>query len=150
MKIIDVNTNNISEYPATCFCKADNVGYKIKLDWLKKRFKEGLKIKVLYNENDKKICGFLEYIDGKNAWRSVDAQDYLFIHCIWITPNKYKKQGYGSDLIKECIKDANGKLGIAVISSDDSFMASKEIYLQNGFKNIEEDGKQQLLVKSCV
>ncbi len=147
MKIIDVNIKNISEYPATCFCKSDNMGYKIKLDWLKKRFKEGLKVKVLYAEKDKRVRGFIEYIDGENAWRAVDVKGYLFIHCIWITPNKYKKQGYGSDLIKECIKEAKDKLGVAVVSSDDSFMASKDIFLQNGFKNIEKNGKQQLLVK---
>jgi hypothetical protein len=43
--------------------------------------------------------------------------------------------------------DAKGKLGVAVVASDDSFMASKDIFLKNGFKIVEEDGKQQLLVK---
>ncbi|MDH5707239.1 MAG: GNAT family N-acetyltransferase [Candidatus Aminicenantes bacterium] len=145
--IIDVNLENIEEYPPTCFLNPKNEGYKIKLDWLKKRFSEKLKIKVLFDETDKKIHGFIEYISGENAWRAVDAQDYLFIHCIWINPNSYKKKGYGSDLINECLKDAIGKQGVAVIASDDAFMATQDIFLKNGFKIIEEDGKQQLLVK---
>ena len=146
-KIIDVNPENIEKYPPTCFLNPKNEGYIIKLDWLKKRFSEGLKIKVLYDEGDKKIHGFIEYVPGEYAWRAVDAKNYLFIHCIWINPNSYKKKGYASDLIRECIKDASGKEGIAVITSDDSFMATKDIFLKNGFKIIEEDGKQQLLIK---
>jgi len=146
-KIIDVNLENIEEYPPTCFLNPKNEGYRIKRDWLKKRFSEGLKIKVLYDETDKKVHGFIEYISGENAWRAVDAKDYLFIHCIWINPNSYKNKGYGSDLINECLKDAAGKQGVAVIASDDAFMATQDIFLKNGFKIIQEDGKQQLLVK---
>ena len=147
MKIINVNQENINNFPSICFCKKNSVGLNNKLDWINKRQKEGLKIKFLIDDETNKVHGYIEYSDGENAWRAIDAKDYLFIHCIWITPNKYKKKGYGSNLIEECIKDAKGKLGVAVITSDDSFMASKDIFKKNGFKQIEEDGKQQLLVK---
>ena len=147
IKIIDVSPKNIENYLSVCFCKKASSGYNKKLDWMKKRIKEGLKIKFLTDDKDNIVHGYIEYTKGENAWRAVDAKDYLFIHCIWITPNKYKKKGYGSNLIKECIKDAKGKIGVAVIASDDSFMASKDIFLKNGFKLIQEDGKQQLLVK---
>jgi len=142
---INLDLQNYKDYPSVCFCKKDSIGYNKKQDWVKDRLKEGLKIKIL--TDGKSINGYIEYIDGENAWRAVDAKGYLFIHCIWVSPNKYKKQNFGSDLIQECIKDAKGKLGIAVIASDDSFMASKDVFLRNGFKVIEEDGKQQLLVK---
>jgi N-acetylglutamate synthase-like GNAT family acetyltransferase len=144
---IDVNLENIDEYPPSCFLNPKNEGYTIKRDWLKKRFSEGLKIKVLYDETDKKVHGFIEYIPGENAWRAVDAKDYLFIHCIWINPNSYKNKGYGSDLIKECIKDTAGKQGVAVIASDDAFMATQDIFLKNGFEIVEEDKKHQLLAR---
>lgn len=146
-KIIDVNLKNIEQYSPTCFLNPKNDGYKIKLGWLKKRFLERLKIKILYDEKDKKIHGFIEYVPGENAWRAVDAKKYLFIHCIWINPNSYKNKGYGSALIKECIKDAKGKFGVAIVTSNDSFMANKNIFLKNGFKIIEEDENHQLLVK---
>ena len=53
-KIIDVNNNNISQYPPTCFLNPKNEGYKIKQKWLKKRFSEGMKIKLLYVEKEGK------------------------------------------------------------------------------------------------
>jgi hypothetical protein len=145
--IIDVNSKNIEEYPPTYALNPKNEGYKIKINWLEKRFSEGLKIKVLYDENDKKIHGQIEYVHGEYAWRAVHVKNNLFIHCIWIYPNIYTRKGYGSDLINECIKDAKGKQGIAVITSDDAFMATKEIFLKNGFEIIEKDGKHQLLVR---
>ena len=134
--IIDVDENNISQYPPKCFLNPKNEGYQIKLEWLKKRFSEGLKIKLLYLET--KCIGFIEYVPGEYAWRAVDAKGYMFIHCIWISPNKHKEKGYGSLLVKECIKDAKkeGKYGVAVVTSEGPFMAGKDLFLKNEFKSI--------------
>lgn len=151
MKIISINQENIGQYPPTCFLNPNNEGYKIKHEWLKKRFSEGMRIKLLYLENEKKSSGFIEYVPGEYAWRAVEAKGYMFIHCIWITPNKNKEQGYGSLLIEECIKDAKkeGLLGAAVISSEGSFMAGKDIFLKNGFNSIESAKPSfELMVKS--
>jgi hypothetical protein len=145
-RIVDLNLKNIKDFSSVCFCKKDNHGLNAKIDWIKKRLKEGLKIKIITDDSGNTIRGYIEYTNGKNAFRAVDAKGYLVIHCIWITPNKYKNKGYGSSLIKECIKDAKGKIGVAVVTSDDSFMAEKKVFIKNGFKLIEEEGKQQLLV----
>jgi hypothetical protein len=136
--IIDVDENSISQYPPTCFLNQKNEGYLIKKEWLKKRFSEGLKIKLLYVENEKKCNGFIEYVTGKNAWRAVDAKGYMFIHCIWMNPNKYKNKGYGSLLVQECIKDAERekKYGVAVVTSEGPFMAGKDLFLKNGFVTV--------------
>jgi len=80
IKIIDVNSENIKDYLSVCFCKKDSIGYNLKLDWMKKRLKEGLKIKFITDNKDKIVHGYIEYIDGENAWRAVDAKGYLFIH----------------------------------------------------------------------
>ena len=118
IKIITVNKENISQHPPVCFLNPKNEGYLKKLEWIKKRFFEGLRIKLLYLENEKKPIGFIEYIPGEYAWRAVDASGYMFIHCIWITPKKNKVKGYGSILIKECIEDAKNeeKYGVAVVT----------------------------------
>jgi N-acetylglutamate synthase-like GNAT family acetyltransferase len=147
--IIDVNEDNIAQYPPTCFLNPKNVGYQIKAEWLKERFKEGLKIKALYLENDKKCHGFVEYVPGEYAWRAVEAKDYLFIHCIWVSPNKFKNKGYGSLLVAECVKDAEkqGKAGVAVVASDGPFMANKELFVKNGFREVQASGVFTLLVK---
>lgn len=147
--IVDVNADNISKYPPTCFLNPNNVGYQIKAEWLKERFKEGLKIKALYFENDKKCHGFIEYVPGEHAWRAVEAKDYIFIHCIWVSPNKFKNKGYGSLLLAECVKDAEqqGNAGVAVITSEGPFMANKELFLKNGFKEVQKSGIFTLLVR---
>jgi N-acetylglutamate synthase-like GNAT family acetyltransferase len=147
--IIDVNETNITQYPPTCFLNPKNVGYQIKAEWLKERFSEGLKIKLLYFENDKKCHGFIEYVPGEYAWRAVEAKDYLFIHCIWVSPNKFKNKGYGSLLVEECIKDAEKqvKAGVAVIASEGPFMANKDLFLKNGFREVQASGVFTLLVK---
>jgi hypothetical protein len=36
---------------------------------------------------------------------------------------------------------------VAVITSDGAFMATKDIFLKNGFSTVEENGKDQLLMK---
>jgi hypothetical protein len=124
-------------------------GYKTKLVWLRKRFTEGLRIKLLYLENDRKCHGFIEYIPGGNAWRAVEAPGYLFIHCIWVSPNSAKNKGYGSLLLEECFKDAErlGKYGVAVVTSEGAFMAHKDLFLKNGFRVIETSGVFNLLVR---
>jgi N-acetylglutamate synthase-like GNAT family acetyltransferase len=51
----------------------------------------------------------------------------MFIHCLWVYPNKNKNKGFGSALVNEVIKDAKTQKmnGVAVITSDSSFMAKK-------------------------
>ena len=137
-KIVRLTQENISQYPPTCFLNPKNEGYQIKLKWTKKRFSEGLKINQLYSEKEGKCIGFIEYIPGEYAWRAVNAEGYMFIHCLWISPNKYKRQGYGSLLVEECIKDAKreGKYGVAVVTSEGPFMAGKNLFLKNKFTSV--------------
>ena len=147
--IVDINAKNISRYPAACFMSPDSAGHQAKLAWLKKRLAEGLRIKLLYLENDRKCHGFIEYVPGEYAWRAVEAPGYLFIHCLWVTPNSAKKRGFGSLLLSECITDAEkqGKLGVAVVASDGAFMADKTLFLKNAFQVVETSGMFSLLVK---
>jgi len=151
IEIVDVNAENIAEYACTCFMNPRNEGYQKKLEWLKKRFPEGLKIKLLFSEKERKHLGFIEYVPGEYAWRAVEAEGYIFIHCIWVSPNKYKEKGYGSLLVKECIKDAKkeGKYGVAVVASEGPFMASKDLFLKNGFKSVVKvEPSYELMVKA--
>lgn len=148
VELVDVNKDNISDYPPRCFLNPKHLAYLTKKNWLMKRFSEGMKIKQLYLE--KKLVGFIEYVPGENAWRAVDAKDYLFIHCIWISPNKLKEKGLGSRLVNEVIKDAEkaGKMGVAVVTSKGSFMADKFLFLKNGFKLVSSaKPSYDLLVK---
>ena len=151
MDIVNVDKNNITQYAPTCFLNPNNEGYQTKLRWIMKRFSEGLKIKLLYSGDKAKCNGFIEYVPGEYAWRTVDAKGYMFIHCLWISPNKYKKKGYGSLLVKECINDAKkqGKIGVAVVTSEGPFMAGKGLFLKNGFKSVAQaNPSYELMVKT--
>lgn len=149
-KIIEIDSKNILEYPdCICFINPKNEYYNLKINWLKERFKEGLKIKLLFLENEKKPTCFIEYTNGENAWRTVSAKNYLFIHCIWTNPNKNKNKGLASILVEDCFNDAkkNKKDGVAIIVSDDSFMVKKDLFIKNKFEIIEQKNKFYLLAK---
>jgi len=146
--IVTLNPENYTEYGCRCFLNHKQEGHLKKLEWLKERLAEGMTIKHLFLEGEKNAVGFIEYVPGEYAWRAVKAKGYLFIHCIWVSPNKNKEKGYGSQLVKECIEDARkaGKYGVAVAASDGPFIASKELFLKNGFEIIAQADNYELLV----
>ncbi|MCF8297731.1 MAG: GNAT family N-acetyltransferase [Saprospiraceae bacterium] len=147
-KIIDVTLENLHEHPqAICFINPKHEFYNLKVDWLKEQFKNGLKIKMLFVKGEKKPVGFIEYIPGEHCWRAIDAKDFMFIQCLWTNGKKYQHLGLGTLLLNEVEKDAENKAGIAVVTSDNAFMANRNIFLKNDFEIISESGKDQLLVK---
>jgi len=146
--IIEVSPDNIAEYPqAICFINPKHPLYNKKVEWYKDQFELGLKIKLLYLQDIKKPVGFIEYIPGEYCWRSVSAKDYMFIHCLWINGKKYQHHGLGQIMLKEAELDARNMNGVAAITSDKSFMSTKDIFLKNGYKLISESDKDQLVVK---
>ena len=90
--LIDVKEDNVS---ATgffcCMSKRKSQGYRRKLDWLRLRFAEGIKIKMLGQGQR----GFIEYLPGEYAWRPVNADGFMMIHCLWVV-GKSKGKKYGS------------------------------------------------------
>jgi ribosomal protein S18 acetylase RimI-like enzyme len=143
MEIVSVNAENLSQHPgAICFINSKNPSYTLKTEWLQKRFSEGLRIKLLYTEDRKKVAGFIEYVPGEFAWRAVSAVGYMFIHCLWVYPNENKNKGFGTQLIEACIEDArqNNYKGVAVITSKNAFMANNSLFIKNNFREIANDG----------
>ena len=61
---------------------------------------------------------FIEYIPAENAWIPIEAPNYLYIDCFWVS-GSFKGHGYSNDLLNSCIEDAKtaGKAGICVLSS---------------------------------
>jgi len=146
--IVEVTAANIAEHPgAICFINPRHPLYRPKVDWLRRRFDEGLKIKLLYLPGEKRPAGFIETVPGESCWRAVSARGYLFIHCLWMTGKKIQHQGLGSLLLGEAEKEARGTRGVVVMASDGAFMAGREIFLKNGYHVVAEAGNEQLLVK---
>ncbi|KAA3614201.1 MAG: GNAT family N-acetyltransferase [Calditrichaeota bacterium] len=147
-KIVNITMDNIADHPqAICFINPKHELYHKKIDWMEEQFKNGLVIKLLYIEGEKKPIGFIEYVPGEFCWRAVSAKDYMFIHCLWINGKKHHHQGLGRLLINEAEKDAQNMNGVAVVTSDKSFMTTKDLFIKNGYKIIAESGKDQLLSK---
>jgi GNAT superfamily N-acetyltransferase len=138
VEIIDADIDNIKEFGVCGYKNMKKPGFPDKYEWLKKRFGEGLKMKILYSQEDGPQ-GMIEYIPGEYCWRPVDAKGFMFIHCLFSGfKRKYQRKGYGQRLLGECMRDAKkGKMqGIAVVTRKGSFMVGNEIFLKNGFEAV--------------
>jgi N-acetylglutamate synthase-like GNAT family acetyltransferase len=151
VKIIDINLNNVTGFGLCGYKNIKQEGYKRKTDWLKKRFKEGMRVKILDSQQDGSV-GMIEYVPGEYAWRPVQAKGYMFIHCLFVVFKKYKAKGYGSLLVKECLKDAKSqkKHGAAVVTRKGTWMAGNELFVKLGFEVVDTAPPDfELLVKKC-
>jgi hypothetical protein len=141
IKIIDLTPENIADY-GVCGYKdvKKHLELRNKIEWFKEYYPKGLRIKAIISEAGG-YQGMLEYIPGKYAHRPVDANGYIFIHCLFVGFKKeFKGIGSASLLIDECIKEAkdNKMLGIAVVTRKGSFMADKDIFLKKGFQIVDK------------
>lgn len=142
-KIIDINKKNIDE--SELFCKKTKkklAGYQNKLKWIKERFKEGLKYKLLrVKEGNKETSrGMIEYIPGEYNWRGIKADNWMVIHCLWVV-GKHKKKGYGSQLIEHALKDAKeaGLHGVVGMTADKGgWLPKKTLFEKLEFELVDE------------
>ena len=150
VEIIDLTPENIADF-GVCGYKdvKKHLELRRKIDWIKKYYPKGLRIKALLSKKGG-YQGMLEYLPGKYAHRPVNAEGYMFIHCIFVGFKKeFKGKGYASHLIDECIKDAkeSNMYGVAVVTRKGSFMAKKDIFIKKGFFLVDKaEPDFQLLV----
>ncbi|MDM9630894.1 GNAT family N-acetyltransferase [Robiginitalea aurantiaca] len=151
MYLVTVTPENAIQESFFCIKDTRRQGFKDKLQWFGKRFKEGLRIKILKNEEGKRL-GFIEYVPGRNAWRPIDADNYMFIHCTYIYSMKERSKGYGSILISEAEKEAKalGMDGLCVMTSNGGWLANKDLFRKNGFEQIETKDRFELLSKTWI
>jgi len=147
VRIIDASLDTIGEFGLCGYRNPETPSFKRKKAWLVRRFKEGMKLKILVSEKDGAV-GSIEYMPGEHAWRAIEAPGYMVIHCLFIMKKAYKGRGHGSLLIEACEKDARKlkMLGVAVVASESTWMAKKEIYLGRGYELIDEAPPHYLLL----
>ncbi len=134
-EIIDVHTRNVDQTGFFCYMsKRKTEGWRRKLLWLKARFAEGLKIKMLKLPER----GFIEYIPGESAWRAIHAKGYMVIHCLWVV-GRSKGKGLASVLLEACIEDARraGMKGVAMLASEGCYMKWKRFLTEHGFETVD-------------
>ena len=146
-EIIDTNADNIGGCSLCGNKSAANLGLRRKRDWLKERYAEGLRYKVLRSREFGDV-GMIEYGPGSHAWRPVEAEGYLVIHCLMVD-SKHKGKGLGARLVDCCLRDAKKSkcLGVAVVTSSDSFMAESGLFIKAGFVSVDYIPPYELLVK---
>jgi len=135
MEIINVNQSNI-DHEHICCAIADKKGeccVDSKKTWMKDRFNDGLVFKKL-NVRGKV---FIEYVPAENAWCPIEADNYMFINCFWVS-GQYAGQGHANNLLEQCISDAkaDGKAGLVILSSEmkKPFLADPKYLKHRGFQ----------------
>ena len=137
-EIITLNHENIDQEHICCAFsdKKCKTGYELKKNWLKDEFNKGYVFKRL-NERAKV---FIEYCPSEMAWAPIDAPNYLFIDCFWVS-GKYKNNGYGKKLLNLALNDAKtqGKDGLVTIAGKKKFhfMSDTKWLLNQGFEITE-------------
>ena len=137
VEIISVDATNVDELGFFCYkSKPKSAGYQHKLNWLKQRFPEGLRLEILYEGN--RSVGYVEYIPGEYAWRAVKAEGYMLIHCLWVV-GRGKGKGYGSRLLDKCVESARKAhmRGVAMVSSSRVWVTGSKLFLKNGFEIVD-------------
>lgn len=135
LRIITIDRTNVETSGFFChMSRRQSDGFRDKLAWIKERFDEGLRLKML----ELPERGFIEYISGERAWRAVNAPGHMVVHCLWVV-GKSKGKGLGGALLDECVKDARkaGMAGIAVVTGAGNWLAGKKLFESRGFRAVD-------------
>ncbi len=138
-KLIELNTENISKEHICCAIsdKKCSDSYQAKKDWLTKEFNNG----YVFRRLDVRAKVFIEYGPAENAWIPIAAPNYLNINCFWVS-GKYKKNGYGKELLNTALEDAKkqGKDGLVTVVGTKKFhfMSDTKWFLKQGFVEVEK------------
>jgi len=138
-EIIELNADNIKSEHICCAIsdKKCTESYELKKQWLTNEFRHGYKF-VRLNERAKV---FIEYCDAEKAWVPIDAPNYTFIGCMWVS-GKYKQNGYGKALLQKAENEAKAlqKDGLVTIVGTKKFhfMNDAKWLLKQGFEEVEK------------
>lgn len=143
---INLTLENIENEHICCAIgdKKHQLGVETKKNWLKERIKEGHIFRKLNAQG--KI--FIEYAPLEYAWTPINANNYVYIYCLWVA-GSFKGNGYAKELLEYAIQDAKnkGKNGICTISSKKKkpFLSEKKFFEHYGFKIVDTIGDYELL-----
>lgn len=146
---INLTIGNIEKEHICCAIsdKKHQAGVDIKKEWLKDRIKEG----HVFRKLDQKGKVFIEYSSAETAWAPVEGDNWIYIHCLWVS-GSFKGKGYAKELLEYCIKDAKNqnKSGVCIISSKKKkpFLSDKKFLNRFGFETADTIDEYELLALS--
>ena len=135
--IVDTDANTIGDCSCCGFRSPKKAGHQRKCAWLRKQYPHGLRYKIL--QVDGRDAGMIEYAPGEHAWRPVEAEGYMVIHCILVHTKAGGGKGYGTLLLDECLKDAKqARLhGVVAVASGGTWMADERLFVRHGFECVD-------------
>ena len=90
MEYIRVNKDNLENEHICCAISNNNdIQVSSKKNWLSERFNDGL---IFLKSVERGKC-FIEYIPAEKAWVPIDARNYMYIDCLWVS-GSFKGHGY--------------------------------------------------------
>ncbi|WP_099203995.1 GNAT family N-acetyltransferase [Scatolibacter rhodanostii] len=124
--------------------KKHQKGVEVKKQWLKKQLPQG----HVFRKLDERGKVFIEYAPLETAWVPIIGDNYLYIHCLWVS-GSFKGKGYAKELLTYCIEDAKtqNKAGICVLSAKKKkpFLTEKKFMQKFGFEVVDTIGEYELL-----
>jgi L-amino acid N-acyltransferase YncA len=145
--LVAVDAASFDALPCCGIKCATHPGRVQKSCWLRANARFGLRAKTLLAP-DGKPAGYLEYVPGEYAWRGVDAAGYLFVHCIWIYSRQHQGKGWASFMLDACLQEARraGMRGVAAMVRNGPWLASSNLFLENGFERVDSAAPDYQLV----
>lgn len=139
MEMIKIDSSNIEEEHICCALGQDRehqIKASVKKEWMKERFQEGL----VFQKLNARSKVFIEYMPSETAWKPVLGDNFIVIHCLWVS-GRFKARGFASQLLEQCIAEGKreGKYGIVVISSPQKrpFLTPESFFLKRGFTKVD-------------
>lgn len=138
-RIITLNKSNIDNEHICCAIsdKKCKESYELKKEWLRHEFEHG----YIFRRIDARAKVFIEYGPAETGWVPVNAPDYLFINCFWVS-GQYKGKGYGKELLRLALEDAKiqAKNGLVTVvgTTKFHFMSDTKWLIRQGFEICEK------------
>lgn len=149
IQVLDITPANLCRAPLCGIRDPEHEGRLAKERWLKTALGKGLKARVLLTEKGVQF-GYVEALPGEHAWRGVQADGYLFVHCVWTFFRKYQGKGRGRQLIQSCMDDAQkaGLRGVTTVARKRPWLAGSALFRKSGFEVVDTAPPDyELLVK---
>ncbi|MFA6937122.1 MAG: YoaP domain-containing protein [Treponema sp.] len=133
MNLITLTEENLgSEHICCAISNNNDIQVASKKSWLRDRIKEGL----VFTKGDVRGKCFIEYIPAEFAWAPIEAPDYMYIDCLWVS-GQFKGKGYSNELLESCINDSKtkNKKGLVVLSFKKklAFLSDPKFLQHKGF-----------------
>jgi len=153
MEIIDLEERYEETY---CNCLEDwsdefTEAGDLKKQWLDKKKKQGLKVKLARNEKDE-LVGMIHYIPIEHSW--AEGSGLYFIYCIWVHGYKqgvgnYQGSGIGQMLLDAAEDDCRelGADGLAAWGVRLPFFLRSKWFKKRGYSKADADGMLELVWK---